>query len=132
MNIIAEISHKDYYKERLAEIKNYLKELPIYTFCDFESPWGREYCRKINNMYEYEKTIDLIEQIEENFIPKNKLKDMLQEIRKKIVITVGDKLNAEEQGNEKEIKAYSNALDVYNAKADLIEHILAEAKNEKD
>ena len=132
MNIIAEISQKDYYKERLAEIKNDLKELPIYAFYDFESPWGGEYCRKINNMYEYEKTIDLIEQIEENFIPKNKLKDMLQEIRKKIVITVADKLNAEEQGNEKNIKAYSNALDVYNAKADLIEHILAEAKNEKD
>ena len=128
MNIIAEISQKDYLKERLAEIKNDLKNLPIYVFCDFESPWGREYCRKINKMYEYEKTIDLIEQIKENFIPKSKLKDMLQEIRKKIVITVADKLNAEEQGNEKNIKAYSNALDVYNAKAELIEHILEEVK----
>ena len=76
------LKEKEHYKKRVKELKEELDKYP--PFLDFytDDPMYDEMVRKHNNLFDYERTLEIIEELEKDYIPKDKIREKLEKIEK--------------------------------------------------
>lgn len=71
------LKEKEHYKKRVKELKEELDKYPAFLFFNTDDPIYDDMVRKHNNLFDYERTLEIIEELEKDYIPKDKIREKL-------------------------------------------------------
>lgn len=76
------LKEKEHYKKRVKELKEELDKYPTFLYLSTDDPMYDYLVGKHNALYDYEKSLETIKEIERDFIPKLKIRKIAKRIRK--------------------------------------------------
>ena len=70
------LKEKEHYKKRVKELKEELDKYPTFLYFSTDDPMYDYLVGKHNALYDYEQSLEIIKEIERDFIPKSKIRKL--------------------------------------------------------
>lgn len=70
------LKEKEHYKKRVKELKEELDKYPRSLYLSTDDPMYDYLVGKHNALYDYEQSLEIIKEIERDFIPKSKIRKL--------------------------------------------------------
>ena len=70
------LKEKEHYKKRVKELKEELDKYPPFLYFSTDDPMYDYLVGKHNALYDYEQSLEIIKEIERDFIPKSKIRKL--------------------------------------------------------
>lgn len=72
------LKEKGRYKKRVKELKEELDKYPTFLYLSTDDPMYDYLVGKHNALYDYEQSLEIIEELEKDYIPKDKIRELIK------------------------------------------------------